>query len=64
MSAVFQFAAQIPLGTDYLGQLSDQQRTAWSHDIGYTINETLQALTEVKTEIAVDVKLVGFSGDG
>eukprot|EP00878_Enallax_costatus_P035101 GHUV01039077.1.p1 GENE.GHUV01039077.1~~GHUV01039077.1.p1 ORF type:complete len:332 (+),score=22.17 GHUV01039077.1:218-1213(+) len=58
------FVSKVPLGIDYLGQLTDSQRTAWSHDIGYTINQTLQALTEVKVEIIVNVKLVGFGGDG
>ncbi|KAF8068242.1 Ocrl [Scenedesmus sp. PABB004] len=95
------WAGGMPLGVDYLGELSDAQRVAWSHDLGYTINDTLavrprrprrrtrccdaraawgrrvaappltgpppcgrQALTELAVPITVDVKLVGFAGDG
>ncbi|WIA30988.1 hypothetical protein OEZ86_001032 [Tetradesmus obliquus] len=59
-----QFVTGVPAGKDYLGHMSDAQRTAWSHDLGYSINETLTALSEARVPITVDVKLVGFAGDG
>ncbi|WIA11081.1 hypothetical protein OEZ85_011230 [Tetradesmus obliquus] len=59
-----QFVTGVPAGKDYLGHMSDAQRTAWSHDLGYSINETLEALAEARVPITVDVKLVGFAGDG
>uniref|UniRef100_A0A383W0V6 DUF7906 domain-containing protein n=1 Tax=Tetradesmus obliquus TaxID=3088 RepID=A0A383W0V6_TETOB len=59
-----QFVTSVPAGKDYLGHMSDAQRTAWSHDLGYSINETLTALSEARVPITVDVKLVGFAGDG
>eukprot|EP00879_Flechtneria_rotunda_P007305 GHRR01007663.1.p1 GENE.GHRR01007663.1~~GHRR01007663.1.p1 ORF type:complete len:735 (+),score=144.94 GHRR01007663.1:731-2935(+) len=59
-----QFVSQIPVHKDYLGEMTDSQRISWSGDLGYSVNETLKALTEVKLKIRVDVKLVGFAGDG
>eukprot|EP00882_Tetradesmus_deserticola_P023178 GHRQ01025216.1.p1 GENE.GHRQ01025216.1~~GHRQ01025216.1.p1 ORF type:complete len:133 (+),score=13.58 GHRQ01025216.1:110-508(+) len=59
-----QFVGSVPAGRDYLGEMTEAQRTAWSHDLGYSINETLQALSEARVPITVDVKLVGFAGDG
>jgi hypothetical protein len=61
---LLQFVTSIPSGKDYLGHMADAQRTAWSHDLGYSINETLQALSEARVPIIVDVKLVSFAGDG
>jgi hypothetical protein len=59
-----QFALDVPVGTDYLGKMSDAERVAWSHDPGLNINATLDALTSVPVNILVDVKLVGFAADG
>jgi hypothetical protein len=61
---LLQFVTSITSGKDYLGHMGDAQRTAWSHDLGYSINETLQALSEARVPIIVDVKLVSFAGDG
>lgn len=61
-----QFVRQLPnsVSRDYLGDMSDAQRVAWSQDLGLTINETLAALADGRVPIRVDVKLVGFTGDG
>lgn len=55
---------QGPVNRDYLGELTDAQRVAWSHDLGLTVNETLAALGDGRVPIRVDVKLIGFAGDG
>lgn len=52
------------MNQDYLGTLPDAERVAWSHDLGLSINETLAALSEGRMPIKVDVKLIGFAGDG
>lgn len=49
---------------DYLGDATDHLRVAWSHDLGLPINATLAALQQLPVPITVDVKLVGFAGDG
>lgn len=61
-----QFVRELPhsASRDYLGEVPDAQRVAWSQDLGLTINETLAALADGRVPIRVDVKLVGFAGDG
>lgn len=44
--------------------MPDQQRVGWGQDLGMSINQTLTAMQLLKVPITVDVKLVGFAGDG
>lgn len=64
MLHVVQWAAQLLTDRDYLGDMSDSQRVAWGQDLGLSINGTLTAMQQLKVPITVDVKLVGFNGDG
>jgi hypothetical protein len=59
-----QWASQILTDRDYLGDLSDHLRVAWSHDLGLSVNSTVGAMSQLAVPIQVDVKLVGFAGDG
>ena len=49
---------------DYLGDVPDHQRVSWGQDLGLNINQTLEAMNQLRVPITVDVKLVGFAGDG
>lgn len=44
--------------------MSPAERGAWNQDLKLTAGQTLSALQQVHTTITVDVKLVGFDGDG
>jgi hypothetical protein len=44
--------------------MTDAQRLAWSQDLGITVNQTMNLLQQATVPLVVDVKLVGFSGDG
>lgn len=59
-----QWASQLLTDRDYLGDAPDSQRVGWGQDTGYNINETLMAMNQLKVPITVDIKLVGFAGDG
>ena len=54
----------LPVARDILGDMGDSMRMQWSHDLGLTINQTIDLIKEPKVPITVDVKLVGFNGDG
>jgi hypothetical protein len=64
MLYIEQWAAQLLTDRDYLGDMPDGQRVAWGQDLGLSINGTLTAMQQLKVPITVDVKLVGFAGDG
>lgn len=59
-----QWASQLLIDRDYVGDMPDQQRVGWGQDLGLSINQTLTAMQLLKVPITVDVKLVGFAGDG
>lgn len=59
-----QWASQLLTDRDYLGDTPDHQRVGWGQDLGMSINQTLTAMQLLKVPITVDVKLVGFAGDG
>lgn len=59
-----QWMSQLLIDRDYLGDVPDNQRVAWGQDLGLSINGTLTAMQQMKVPITVDVKLVGFAGDG
>jgi hypothetical protein len=44
--------------------LTEGQRGAWTHDLRLSAAETLAALAAPKVSVTVDVKLVGFDGEG
>ena len=59
-----QFVRRLPLRGDALDAMSDAAKAAWAADPKLTVGETLRALAAAATTITVDVKLVGFDGDG
>jgi len=63
-SQLLEFVRTLPIRGDALQAMSDPLRTSWASDLKMTAAGTLQALSEPRATITVDVKLVGFSGDG
>jgi hypothetical protein len=59
-----QFVRTLPLRGDALDAMSEAQRSAWAADLRLSAGATLEALTGPQVAITVDVKLVGFDGDG
>lgn len=59
-----QLVNELDTGLDVLGSLNDMSRRAWGHDPGLTINQTLAQLVNPRVNLVVNVKLVGFHGDG
>ncbi len=54
----------LPLKGDAIDVMTDAHRTAWAGDMRLTAGETLAALAHPQATVTVDVKLVGFDGDG
>jgi hypothetical protein len=61
---VLQWASQLLTDRDYLADVPAHQQVSWGQDLGLNINQTLTAMQSLKVPITVDVKLVGFAGDG
>ncbi|MEW5315415.1 MAG: hypothetical protein WDW38_006846 [Sanguina aurantia] len=57
-------AAKSAPDTDVFMQLDADQRKAWEYDSHMSINQTITAMTHLVLPLRVDVKLVGFEGDG
>ncbi|GBF97962.1 hypothetical protein Rsub_10635 [Raphidocelis subcapitata] len=58
------FVREVPLRGDPLDAMTDAQRAAWAGDLGLSAGATLAALTSPGAAVTVDVKLVGFDGEG
>eukprot|EP00877_Chromochloris_zofingiensis_P012803 jgi/Chrzof1/7777/Cz02g36110.t1 len=61
---IAQHVKTLPVYKHALADMSEAQRKAWAHDQSWTINQTLALLSSPKVTVTVDVKLVGFHGDG
>lgn len=59
-----QLANDLEPVVDLMSELPENHQRYWGHDPGLSINETLAALTEVSVRVVVEVKLVGFHGEG
>lgn len=59
-----EYVRRLPPQGDSLSAMSDSQRSAWANDLRLSAGDTLEALSSPQTSITVDVKLVGFDGDG
>jgi hypothetical protein len=59
-----QFVRRLPLQGDALAAMTGPQRAAWGSDLKMTAGATREALSAASTTITVDIKLVGFNGDG
>jgi hypothetical protein len=64
LHAASQFVRQLPLRGDALDAMTDAQRSVWAADLRLSAGATLEALKSPQVAITVDVKLVGFDGDG
>jgi len=54
-----------PLGkVDTFAHLTDRERDFWSKDKGGTIDDKLKYLEDIEVTTAVEIRLVGFEGDG
>jgi hypothetical protein len=59
-----QLIADLDASHDILGALTDSQRRNWARDPGLTINQTAALLQQPKVKLVVNVKLIGFHGEG
>ncbi|KIY96704.1 hypothetical protein MNEG_11260, partial [Monoraphidium neglectum] len=59
-----EIARRLPPAGDAFDSLTEGQRGAWTHDLRLSAAETLAALAAPKVSVTVDVKLVGFDGEG
>lgn len=49
---------------DEYKHLSKKEREFFAYDDGKSLNETLHGFASVAVELVVDVRLVGWAGDG
>lgn len=59
-----QLAKKLNEGVDEFLTLSKREQTAFAYDDGRTLNETRDGFQSVPVELIVDVRLVGWVGDG
>lgn len=64
LCAAAQFVRALPLAGDAVDSMDEGERSAWAADLKLTAGQTLEALGAPRATITVDVKLVGFDGDG
>lgn len=62
--AHLQLAKKLNEGVDEFLHLSKREQTAFAYDDGRTLNETRDGFQSVPVELIVDVRLVGWQGDG
>ena len=61
----FSQVAKDPLGElDSFSTLPTEQQSVWEKDDGRTLHQTVASLKKLEVQYVVDVKLVGFDGEG